>query len=33
MEANKNSFAEDTQVVRELIDKLYKDIDQRYKKA
>jgi len=33
MEANKNRFAEDTQVVRELIDKLYKDIEQRYKKA
>jgi len=33
MEANKNRFAEDTQVVRELIDKLYTDIDQRYKKA
>jgi len=33
MEANKDRFAEDTQVVREVIDKLYKDIWQRYKKT
>jgi len=29
MEANRDKFAEDTQVVRELIDKLYQDITQR----
>ena len=33
MEANKDRFAEDTQVVREVIDKLCKDIGQRYKKT
>ncbi len=33
MEANKDRFAEDTLVVRELIDKLYQDIRQRYAKA
>ena len=33
MEANKDRFAEDTQVVREEIDKLYKDMRQRYAKT
>ncbi len=33
MEANKDRFAEDTQTAREMIDKLYKDIRQRYKKT
>ncbi len=33
MEANKDRFAEDTQVVRKLIDKLYQDIRQRYAKT
>lgn len=29
MQANEDKFAEDTQVVRELIEKLYQDITQR----
>ena len=33
MELNQDRFAEDTQVCRELIDKLYKDIWQRYVKT
>ncbi len=33
MEANKDRFAEDTQVVREVVDKLYQDIRQRYAKT
>ena len=33
MEANKDKFAEDTQVAREEIDKLYKNIRQRYAKT
>jgi hypothetical protein len=33
MQANEDKFAEDTQVVRELIDKLYNDMCQRYIKT
>ncbi len=33
MELNRGRFAEDTQVVRELIDKVYNDICQRYIKT
>ena len=33
MEANKDRFTEDTQTAREAIDKLYKDMRQRYAKT
>lgn len=33
MQANEDKFAEDTQVARGMIDKLYQDITQRYIKT